>query len=441
MYQYTLGNEKITSNAGISYFAPLFKKNSEIKQFNNIKLENTKSGRISNDSIIKSMIILLSLQYSNFADIEHFKDNPLFINAIGGRIPSEATLRQRLNEIAEFDSSSIIDNITIKTLKNIKLGTRETVVGDLIPIDIDVSVLMNPYSLKEDVGLTYKKVNGYAPIFAYIGTEGYMLANELRPGKQHSEKGAIEFVKRCIKIAVSLGYPPQKLLLRLDSGHDDSKLLAVLQKEKVHYLIKRNPRREINEQVIDSIRSSAKIKKNRRGKYTYTEKTCNKMPPQMDNYKGFMAIEAVERTIDSKGQPLLIPTVEIASWWTSLLDDADYCVYLYHDHATSEQFHSELKSDMKIESLPSGKMKTNTLILALANIAFNFLRKIGQLSLKVKGGEKTVARIRLYTVIRDFMKVACKIVHHAHKIFLNFGCICQNFNVIKEIYKCCQKCS
>ena len=32
------------------------------------------------------------------------------------------------------------------------------------------------------VGFTYHKVNGYAPIFATLGTNGFQLANELRRG-------------------------------------------------------------------------------------------------------------------------------------------------------------------------------------------------------------------------------------------------------------------
>ena len=41
----------------------------------------------------------------NFADIEYFK------NLIGKNIPFKENLRQRLDEIAAFDSSSIDDDI------------------------------------------------------------------------------------------------------------------------------------------------------------------------------------------------------------------------------------------------------------------------------------------------------------------------------------------
>jgi len=65
---------------------------------------------------------------------------------------------------------------------------------------------------------------------------------------------------------------------------------------------------------------------------------------------------------------------------------------------------------MNIELLPSGKKHTNALILALANMSFNLLRIIGQSSLKVRKELKediNVKRIRLKTVIRDYINVAC----------------------------------
>jgi len=46
-----------------------------------------------------------------------------------------------------------------------------------------------------------------------------------------------------------------------------------------------------------------------------------------------------------------------------------------------EQFHSEFKSDLDIERLPSGKFATNTLIMSLPVLAYNILRYIGQMGL------------------------------------------------------------
>lgn len=70
------------------------------------------------------------------------------------------------------------------------------------------------------------------------------------------------------------------------------------------------------------------------------------------------AMRVIERTIDKRGQRLLVPEIEIEGWWTSLAFDEETLIALYADHGTSEQFHGELKSDLDIERLPSGKFTT-----------------------------------------------------------------------------------
>ncbi|NKB22994.1 MAG: hypothetical protein GKR87_01065 [Kiritimatiellae bacterium] len=44
---------------------------------------------------------------------------------------------------------------------------------------------------------------------------------------------------------------------------------------------------------------------------------------------------------------------------------------LYHGHGPSEQYHSELKSDLDVERLPSGRLCANKIILLCAMVAFN----------------------------------------------------------------------
>ncbi len=65
---------------------------------------------------------------------------------------------------------------------------------------------------------TYKGFNGYAPLAAYLGEEGWCLACELRPGSQHGQKEFIYFAERVVARAKQL--TPLRLLVRLDSGHD-----------------------------------------------------------------------------------------------------------------------------------------------------------------------------------------------------------------------------
>ncbi len=135
--------------------------------------------------------------------------------------------------------------------------------------------------------------------------------------------------------------------------------------------------------------------------------------------------------MDEKDRPC-----ELSSYWTNLdIVDADNqfglltakaCDRLYREHATSEQYHSELKSDMNMELLPSKYFATNKLFLQLASLSFTILRIIGDEAIEIDENlqhHKNVqtVRIRLRTVIDKICTIACKIVHHARILFIKFG--------------------
>ena len=68
---------------------------------------------------------------------------------------------------------------------------------------------------------------------------------------------------------------------------------------------------------------------------------------------------------------------EVGSSWSTTLDlPAPELARLYEDHGTSEQFHAELKGELDLERLPSGKFKTNELVFQLGCLAFNLLRRV-----------------------------------------------------------------
>lgn len=60
---------------------------------------------------------------------------------------------------------------------------KTALANGLVPVDIDVTPMDNSKSKKEGVSRTYKGFDGYAPMMAYIGTEGYAINFELREGK------------------------------------------------------------------------------------------------------------------------------------------------------------------------------------------------------------------------------------------------------------------
>jgi hypothetical protein len=62
--------------------------------------------------------------------------------------------------------------------------------------------------------------------------------------------------------------------------------------------------------------------------------------------------------VSKKGQRLLVPAIEIEGGWTRLTEPMADVIELYKHHGTQEQFHSEIKTDLDLERLPSGKFTT-----------------------------------------------------------------------------------
>ena len=75
--------------------------------------------------------------------------------------------------------------------------------------------------------------------------------------------------------------------------------------------------------------------------------------------------EMIERSSSPDGQLFLDPEIELNTFWTNLGESDQDIIDLYHAHGECEQFHSEIKTDMGVERLPSGKFDTMSLFLNL----------------------------------------------------------------------------
>lgn len=230
-------------------------------------------------------------------------------------------------------------------------------------MDLDVTPLDNSKTHKEGVAHTYKGFDGYAPMMAYIGTEGFLANTELRKGNQHCQCNTPAFIRQTLRLGHQLA--DRQLLVRMDAG------------------------------------------------------------------------KVIERTTDKNGQFLLVPDSECNTIWTNLGWSDDAIINGYHAHGECEQFHSEIKTDMDVERLPSGKFDTNELVLELTVLAYNILRLIGQESLKSRRAPKTkhpVKRRRIRTVIGNLIQIAGHITTHGRRIVLAIGCSNVWRHVFMDVY-------
>ena len=346
--------------------------------------------------------------------------------------PSEATFRQRFKKLANeslvMDALQEANQNLLKTadLTPLKLAGRSYIAND-----IDVTPMNNQGSNRERVSYTYKGFEGYAPIMSNLASEGYLLHHELRAGSQNGQKGTPEFLKKNFKLLSELNVK-HDILVRMDSGFDSADTIQVLRESGHAFLVKRNPRQENKVKWLGHAKSQGgPVETPRPGKDIYYGTMEHYRPGGENSTQAPLTCvyKVTERSIDKTGQDLLIHDVEIELFWTNLPDTPQEIVALYHDHGTSEQFHSELKTDMGIERFPSHLFKVNECFLMCGAIAYNILRLIDSHVMKhvetwpmfyrTKG--KKQSRRRVGSIIRDFIFIASKVVKHAGKTIVKLA--------------------
>ena len=419
-------NERIIPSGGLAVVGAILGKNDFVKHCNRMKVDcNHPQHQIKNGDIMLTYIGMQCMGKPSFEAVHEMDDDPDFYKDALGicyAIPSSETLRQRFDLIGSSIRRQVLDE-NIHMLKSNGIVPSKLPCG-YVPVDMDVSPFDNSKTSKEGVSRTYKGCDGYAPMFAYIGREGYLANLELREGKQHSQKGTPEFLKETIGICRQLTDKP--LFFRLDSGNDSAENIGILMENGCHFIIKRNLRKETKEDWLKMAEEhSLDISHPRDGKTVYigsdwkgiTYRTEDGTEKQATIRMGY---EITERTMDKNGQFLLVPDIEVNTWWTNTdFTDRDVITH-YHAHGECEQFHSELKTDMDLERLPSGKFETNELVLELTILSYNILRMIGQESLGRRNPR-----------LKRVVKRRRHITEHARKLVIGLG----KSNVWRDVFQ------
>lgn len=387
---------------------------------------------IPNIDLIRTYLGVICLGKSDFEAVESTRKDHFFKNAMGiKQPPSSARLRQRFDEDAEA-LAPLLEAASCEFLERIQAPVSPLAMGH-VALDMDVFPMDNSQTCKEGVSYTYKGYEGYAPLAAYLGKEGWCLGCELRPGSQHANNGFLDTLTAVLLRARALTASP--ILVRLDSAHDARDNRDFLNKqEQVDFLIKWNPRKHDPLVWADKALQQQAFGLERDGKM---EALISEALPDEPGVRRIVKVTV--RTSDPSGQMFLEPEVSLEGWLTSLpehLADDQAVIDLYKDHATSEQFHSEFKTDLDLERLPSGKFATNSLVMAFAALGYNLLRWIG---LGLIGPDVPIRhqakRRRLKTVMQELMYMACRLVQSGRQLFLRFGRHCPGYKVYRDLYQ------
>lgn len=416
--------ESLISNPGLILFFSYLDE-SVLRHFICPTLTCGKDNFVYSDiEIIRSYLALQCSGHSNFEHIDLFRNCPFFkqiLDADG--VVSKERLRQRLDMMA-LNNLDLISNLSRLNHFLLERFAQPQAIPEykFIPLDFDVTIFDNSDSHKQGVRPTYQhNVDGYAPMMTYLGHQGFLINHQFRSGNFHANcKGTLNYIIETVKLARQLTDRP--LLARFDSGNDAMINAVTLSKmEQVNFIIKRNIRsvqykkmmiQETLKNHLYSIDYQLGINIYHYEKTELLQYFEKDVAVQADVRKIFSLIE---RKVDKYGQLLLHPVYELHAWWTDLDQQAypvQTIIELYKDHATSEQFHSEYKSELDIQKMPSGKFLTNELILSLSQLTYNIIRFIGENMLTCKNYplKRKVSRIKIRTVLKKIISLPAKFI-------------------------------
>lgn len=212
------GNERLITPSGLAIIGLLLRQTELCKRLN--QLGQPKEYTHQNYECIIGYLGLLCQGKTCLEDMREMQEDPSYYTRAlrMGSIASAETVRQRLDELGgELASGCQLMEESARMLKRAGITPAPTFTGH-VALDEDVSVHDNSKTKKEGVERTYLGMDGYAPIYAYLGEEGFLCNVALRKGKCHSQNGTVDFMEETIQLARQS--TSEKLLVRMDSGND-----------------------------------------------------------------------------------------------------------------------------------------------------------------------------------------------------------------------------
>ena len=186
------GKEQLVSHSGLAVVGRILDKTRIRERIDKIRLPGKELPEISHAClcvsarrqgvVVASMLGLMCLGKPDFDAVEPFRDDVFFTEFLSrGKVPSSSTLRQRPSS-AKGAWGDILLEESAKMVRDLAPAITPCY-GNLVAIDIDaclcprgrqVSPFDNSNTNKEEISWTYKGFDGYSPIFANMGEEGYL---------------------------------------------------------------------------------------------------------------------------------------------------------------------------------------------------------------------------------------------------------------------------
>lgn len=294
-----------------------------------------------------------------------------------------------------------------KALEKIQRRAREYETFDEVTIDIDSSIYAQASKNKSGSEKAYTGQVGYHPLLAFVEQTGELLHAKLRSGNTYTGKGAVAFIKKCLKKL----RPDVHKRVRGDSGFYDENFLSVLEESDAEYTITAKQSGPLLDEILNLPESAWRPMPQRDGAEVaeFEYKTT-----VSEGYRRYVVKRELkdpdqERFDFDKYRYHIFVT-------NSARDDIAQLMEFHLDHANVENHIKEHKSGFDLEILPTGNFNANKAYFLIGQLAYNLICWLKSFFLP-----KNFRRATIKTIRHKFLFIAAKIVRRSRSVFIKLS--------------------
>ena len=398
-YNFSGGN--ITSDSDALLFARFIHSLSLHDAFCSLPFDDDRKNPVhSYSDILLGQIFKFMLGYFRQADQSVLRQDPFLLSDA----PSQSTV-SRFFSCASPSLNAALHQL-LQTCALSYLNKQE---HDLI-FDTDSTLIETTGRQEASAYIPHYSSVGYHPLVINEYHSKLLVASLLRCGNSYSANGIIEqlgTVFSGLQLSSS-----RTVFFRGDSAFYDSKLMNYLEQQpfRVRYMIRCKHFGKLIKECMDDM--------DRKGidfvKYTKQEPYIGELFYSIQNDEPRRIVYKAYRSIDQNGQISLFP--EIYAVMTNCLEWSPcHILRFYEQRGNSENFTKELKDDFGAGTLSHPKFLSNELEFLLKAWAYNLYHLFLNRKAKHMPG---IARMRMNTFRKEFIKIGGKVIRHARQITL-----------------------
>jgi len=367
-------DQRLTSFAGLVVFQSLFSHIGLKQQLTGCFRHLTISPIYGHGIIVLLLTVHLLLGYRRLGDMRYYQDDPMVCRLLGlARLPDVATVSRALTSLDD------------RSVKNLRRLSQQRVLQQIshlglarITLDFDGSVLSTSrFAEGTAVGFNRKKKGqrSYYPLFCTVAQTGQVLDVWHRPGNVHDSNGAQAFILACLR-EIRVILPHCIIEARMDSAFFSDDIVSMLDRQGVQFTI-RVPFERFA--VLKAMVEHRKRWRRLSGQWSFFE--TNWKPSSWSDRYRFVFVRSQNRQ-QYKGAVQLDLFVPYAYGYdfkvivTNKQLSVKKALAFHHGRGTQEGVFAELKSQTRMDYVPTRRKTGNQVYLLSAVLAHNLNREM-----------------------------------------------------------------